>query len=648
MLTREDQPSQEGILATRIDYDYPERAFQGGQLGQFLSNWEDLGAPPTLLAMLRGYKLPFRQKPPLSIVADTVSSTYKTQITEEMTRQIDKLKKEKILETASISPSFLSRMFLIPKQDGSFRPVFNLRRLNDFLTISKFRLINVNKVASFIQPGDWMVKVDLSQAYFHLPIHKNHRRFLRLIFNGELLQMTCLPFGLASAPKVFASLTNWIAQKLRDKGLRIIVYLDDFLIVHQNENILKIHTLETISMLQTLGWIIQFSKSTLCPVQKIEYLGIMWNSRDDLKGLPQDKRVKITRLLKQYINLGRWSLEQAQSLLGTLNFASFAIHRGRLNLRMLQCASRKLSAFKPRRLHPIPRAAIEELRWWSRSLQTWSPMHQAAIRHTLTTDASDWGWGAQLDDLRLNGAWSQTQQPLHSNVKEMLAVLAALTPHGPELSDSGLLIQSDNKSVVAYLRNEGGTRSKTLLEATRQVLQMADTYRISLSAHYLPGRFNEVADQLSRKREPPEWHLLPAATKLVFAKWGRPTIDLFASETAHVVDDYVSLNAFDKEANFVNAWSQEWDFPLAWVFPPPCLMPRVLAHLNRAKGLYLIVAPRWKKVFWRPDLKNRATSPPFTILKLTEVLIDTRTLKPPPQVEDFILEVWKCRGGVSH
>ena len=288
----------------------------------------------------------------------------------------------------------------------------------------------------------------------------------------------------------------------------------------------------------------------------------------------------------------------------------------------------------------------EELDWRRHNCRTNSMIHCPLPTHCLTTDASDKGWGAMLDNDCIQGTWTSAQQKLHSNQKEMLAILYALQRSFRLLVSSALLIQCDNRTVVGYLRNEGGTKSKSLTSLTMKVFTILDRYDIHLSIYHIPGNYNTHADRLSRNKSPPEWHLLSGITQIIFRKWGVPTIDLFASRHAHVVPAYCTLDRTDMNAIFHDALSLQWDFQNAWVFPPPHLIPRVLACLNRAKGIFLLIVPRWENVYWRPDLKSRALSPPFTIRNLEENLIDTATGHPPSQAEKMTLEVWRCEGGI--
>lgn len=73
-----------------------------------------------------------------------------------------------------------------------------------------------------------MGKIDISQAYFHIPIRESHRRYLAFSYENQLYQMTSLPFDLSSAPLAFSRVSKWIASMLRARGIRVLVYLDDF------------------------------------------------------------------------------------------------------------------------------------------------------------------------------------------------------------------------------------------------------------------------------------------------------------------------------------------------------------------------------------------------------------------------------------
>lgn len=490
-----------------------------------------------------------------------------------------------------------------------------------------------------------VMQVDLAQAYFNLPISRSHRPFLRLIYQQKLLQMTCLPFGLATAPKVFASLTNWVAESLRKQGIRILVYLDDFLVVHQNYQVLQDHIQVVLDHLHYPGWQINLEKSITSPCRSLVFLGVHWNPWLNERSLPLEKVLNLKQKVLDLLDKGTATQKCLQSIVGILKFASFAVPRGRLYFRDTLMFLNHCLRAPPAGSFVLPMEVRTELVWWVANCHRSSPIHYPTPSHFLTTDASDIAWGAQLDGCTLSGPWTELEQNLHCNQKEMLAILKVLLKLGPHLQKSTVLVPCDNKTVVAFLRNEGGTKSVPLMQLTKEIFVLLDKYQIHLKPYYIPGKYNSHADHLSRHRHPPEWHLLPQCTTKIFRKFGVPMIDLFASERAKVVSNYVSLDQHDSQAIYHDAFSQTWNYPRAWLFPPPYLIPNVLEHLHSATGVFLVVVPKWERVFWRPDLKARALAPPFTIKKLQSHLIDITTGLPPPKVQEMTMEVWKCGGG---
>ncbi|KAJ8733705.1 hypothetical protein PYW07_014256 [Mythimna separata] len=157
------------------------------------------------------------------------------------------------------------------------------------------------------------------------------------------------------------------------------------------------------------------------------------------------KKAKIDHLLWKE----RTTLRELQSLVGLLNFASFTVPKGRLNFRALLSLLNKILMSDHRILHNLPHAAIENLIWWRQNYQQSSAIHMPPPLHFLTTDASDIAWGARLDNLSLSGLWSEAEKDLHCNQKEMIAILRVLEDHCQLLRHKTVLIQSDNKSVVA-------------------------------------------------------------------------------------------------------------------------------------------------------------------------------------------------------
>ena len=101
------------------------------------------------------------------------------------------------------SPGFYSLMFVIPKKNGKLRLVINLRSLNHHLRKEKFHMETPANLRHSIQKGDWVISLDLTDAYLHVPIHPSSRKFFRFCYQDEVFQFRVLPFGLSVSPRVF-------------------------------------------------------------------------------------------------------------------------------------------------------------------------------------------------------------------------------------------------------------------------------------------------------------------------------------------------------------------------------------------------------------------------------------------------------------
>lgn len=266
------------------------------------------------------------------------------------------------------------------------------------------------------------------------------------------------------------------------KGVRLIVYLDDFLVAHQNKQTLVSHVNIVLQLLEKLGWQINYQKSIITPQRRLEYLGILWDTWQNEKSLPTKKVTKILGMVNTMLHQGQSNLKNLEVLVGMLNFASFVIPRGRLNFRSLQRMLNWVRAKNPTFRFCLPSEVIQELRWWLSNAHQSSSIQMPTPTHFLTTDASDIAWGAKLNNTNLSGPWAKSERSLHGNQKELLTVLKVLE-QSPQLGllHSSLLLQSDSRTVVAYLRNEGGTRSVTLMDLTFQIYQYYSTNFRSIS-----------------------------------------------------------------------------------------------------------------------------------------------------------------------
>ena len=311
------------------------------------------------------------------------------------------LDKGAIHATKPSNPQFIGHIFLRPKKDGGMRPVFNMKALNQFIQYKHFKMENLAMLKTLLQKQDYMIKVDLKDAYFCIPICRKDQQYLRFQWRNKLYQFSCLPFGLTSAPRQFTKLMKPIVSLLRRIGIRLLIYLDDLLILNQNKVQLAKDANSLIFLLQNLGLVINWGKSVLEPTQELEYLGMLINSNTMELSLPQTKLHDIQSRCKQMLAQDTTTVHKLAQLIGTLTATMQAIHPGPLYYREMQMLKTKQllhSQTYSAKITLTPKCR-EELRWWLLHMETWNgkAIMSPGPDMIIQTDASLKGWGAYLE-----------------------------------------------------------------------------------------------------------------------------------------------------------------------------------------------------------------------------------------------------------
>lgn len=76
--------------------------------------------------------------------------------------------------------------FIVEKKNVIYRPVINLKQLNEFIQYHHFKMETLESVLSSVRRNSFFVSIDLKDTYLSVPVDKNHRKFLVFIWNGIL------------------------------------------------------------------------------------------------------------------------------------------------------------------------------------------------------------------------------------------------------------------------------------------------------------------------------------------------------------------------------------------------------------------------------------------------------------------------------
>ena len=586
--------------------------------------WESWGADAWVVQVLKfGYRIPFHSRPPLSSVPLPLPSYSPNSIRGlALSDAVCALVDKEAIEIAPPSPGYYSRLFVTPKVTGGLRPVIDLSLLNGWVAVSSFHMETAQSVLQSLRPGDWMVSLDLQDAYLQVPVHQASH--LRFCVGDAVFQFTTLCFGLSSAPQVFTRVMAPISAIMHRHGFRLLRYLNDWLVLGSTFRDLVRARDFLLWLCLRLGVMVNLSKSSLDPTQTLDYLGMTLET-SPLRVSPTLKRVqKLSLFLHQFFSDRLQPVSVWRSLLGMMSSMSAIVPGSRLRMRSLQlrlnAAGRLLLDSQ---LVSWDDTCLRDLRWWSDDSRLLVGFYLGDHLPDLClfSDASDQGWGAALGDLHLSGLWSPLCSSFSINQRELLAILFAIRGFLPHLRGQTVAIYSDNSTALAYLRKQGGTHSSSLNGVVQALLRLCEDQSVRLLPQFIPGHLNVLADSLSSRSQVlgSEWTLCHQAFTELLRRWPA-TIDLFAAAMTHRLPVYFSP-MFDPMSAGTDAMLQSWDGLQAYAFPPFSLLPRVLAKVRASRNLELtLVAPFWPQHLWFPDLLELLLNIPLSLPKRRDLL----------------------------
>ncbi len=481
-------------------------------LARSLRAWLALPSPSRwLLRTIRlGYEIQFAQRPPKfrGIRFTSVKPADAPVLRAEITVLLAKDAIEPV-PPADMRSGLFSPYFIVPKKGGGLRPILDLQVLNRALHKLPFKM--QKHIFGCVRPLDWFAAIDLKD--FHVSILPQHRPFLRFAFEGQAYQYKVLPFGLSLSPRVFTKVVEAALVPLREQGVRILNYLDDWLILTQSRRQLSAHRDLVLKHLSLLGLRVNWEKSKLVPTQRISFLSMEFDSVNQTARLTQERAQSVLNCFKTLSGRTAVPLKLFQRLLGHMAAAAVTVPLGLLYMRPLQ---NWLYGRIPRwawkrgtyRVQITP-ACRKTFRPWPDPsfLRAGVPLEQVSRHAVVFTDASTTGWGATYSGHAVSGVWTGPQLHWHINCLKLLAVRLALSRLGGRLQRKDVLVRTDNTVTIAYINRQGGLRSRRMSQLARHLLLWSQKHLRSLRAIYIPGVFNRAADELSRAAFPGEWRL---------------------------------------------------------------------------------------------------------------------------------------------
>ena len=536
-------------------------------------------------------------------------------------------------------PEHVCNAFCVPKPgESKWRVVVNLKRMNVAQVGHKCRYETLKVLRHMGIKGSHMLKVDLADAFYHVPIRPAHRKFFAFSFCGVVYTMCALPFGWLNSPYVFTKVMRNVVRFWRDPvgamgrkkhrlpppapphqfftkgkrpGVRVLPYLDDFLFAFRSQAEAEAGAVWVRQVIEFLGLSCHPTKCVWEPSQSLQHLGLTVNSADGLFEVPKEKLAKLKRLAVglRVTAKGNRRLVGKRDLAMLCGFAQsvkLALPPAQLFLRNLYDALAQPVGWSGK--VRLSRAAMRDLDWWADipARHCSAPINVGPASCVLSVDASEHSWGAVLHGKHARGFWEADEYGEHINWKELRAVRRALESFLPFVEGRVVMIMEDNTATQAVL-GKGASRSRAMHNEYHALWLFLEQHRITLQVERVASADNE-ADAPSRLLDRDDYKLHPSIFAQLESRFGPHDVDLFATHVNTQLPRFFS-RFFCPGTSGVDSLSQPWAGLNCYGNPPydPAFLLAVVQKLREERATATLVVPYWRAQPWWQQLMELAS-----------------------------------------
>ena len=220
--------------------------------------------------------------------------------------------------------------------------------------------------------------------------------------------------------------------------------------------------------------------------------------------LPEGKLKRVRVSVDAWLPKRSGKKREIASLVGLLQHAATVVKPGRTFIRRM--FDRLTVIAKPNHHVRLNAGFRSDLAWWQMFLEDWngvSMLSSLGVREpdeAVTSDASGhWGCGAYWRSVWFQLAWEDPSQRENIATQEQVPIVVAAAIWGRHWHGLHIRCNSDNQAVVAVLLSRT-SKDQEIMHLLRCLFFFEASFNFSVSGAYLPGRLNELADDLSRDR----------------------------------------------------------------------------------------------------------------------------------------------------